>query len=228
MLDSDGHLVAGADVIPALGAYPTYLWKPGEIVGTHQAVKIPAHADAGKYTVEIGMYDVLSQIRLDVIDVKNTPIDSRMLVGAFKVAPIDRITFSPSKSQRAEFSHAIAMIGFDAPEKIAPGDEAGLTLYWQSLAPMRDDYTVFAHLLDPNGKIVAQADHQPQDGQYPTSIWDMGEQVRDDFSIHIPSDLPAQEYRLEIGWYDVKTARRLILNDGTDHIFLKTRLKLER
>jgi 4-amino-4-deoxy-L-arabinose transferase-like glycosyltransferase len=227
VLDSDGRLVAGADVIPALGAYPTYLWKPGEIVGTHQVVKVPAHVDAGKYTVEVGMYDVLSGNRLDVIDESNTPVDSRMIAGAFKVTPSDSVVLSPSQKQIAEFNHAIAMIGFDAPETIKPGEDAAFTLYWQTLAEPGNDYTVFAHLLDPNGKIVAQADHQPQDGQYPTSIWDIGEQIRDDFSIHIPSDLPAEEYRLEIGWYDVKTARRLILNDGTDHIFLNTRLKLE-
>ena len=150
------------------------------------------------------------------------------MVGAFKVAPSDRVIISPSQSQRAEFNHAIALIGFDAPENIKPGEDAAFTLYWQTRAEPGNDYTVFAHLLDPNGKIVAQADHQPQDGQYPTSIWDIGEQVRDDFAIHIPSDLPAAEYRVEIGWYDVKTARRLILNDGTDHLLLNTRLKLER
>lgn len=226
VLDTDEHLVVGADVIPALDAYPTDLWKPGEIVATHHALKIPAATEPGKYTVEIGMYNVLNQVRLDALDVSGKAVDSRAIVGTFKVTASATKTFNPSHSQRAEFNHSIALIGFDVPAKVASGGDMGITLYWQSLAVVSSDYTVFVHLLDAGGKIIAQADHQPQGGQYPTSIWDVGEQVDDDFSLVLPPNLPGGQYQLEIGWYDLKTGKRLISADGVDHVILNTRLEL--
>jgi 4-amino-4-deoxy-L-arabinose transferase-like glycosyltransferase len=228
VLDIQEHVVVGADVIPALGAYPTYLWKAGEIVATHHALKIPANAKPGKYIVEIGMYNVLNQDRLDVLDANGAPADSRVIIGTLKVLPSRVAVYTPSHSQRAEFDHAIALTGFDVPADVAPGGDAKVTLYWQSLATVSEDYTVFVHLLDARGRIVAQADHQPQAGQYPTSIWDVGEQVRDDFSLTVPTHLSDGSYRFEIGWYDLSTGKRLALSDGADHLLLDTALEVGR
>ena len=90
------------------------------------------------------------------------------------------------------------------------------------------DAHVSIYLLDARGRIVAQADHQPQAGQYPTSIWDVGEQVRDDFSLTVPTHLSDGSYRFEIGWYDLSTGKRLALSDGADHLLLDTALEVGR
>ena len=68
---------------------------------------------------------------------------------------------------------------------------------------MERDYTLFAHVVDANGAIVAQSDHQPQDRRYPTSIWDVNEQVRDEFTLEIPASVPNGKYQVKIGWYKI-------------------------
>ena len=76
----------------------------------------------------------------------------------------------------------------------APGpDHAwGLTLYWQAIAPVDRDYSVFVHAsdrdrIDTPEAIVAQADSfAPVYGWYPTSRWSPGEIVRDDYRIDVP------------------------------------------
>ena len=82
----------------------------------------------------------------------------------------------------------------------APGpDHAwGLTLYWQAIAPVDRDYSVFVHasdrdVIDTPEAIVAQADSfAPVYGWYPTSRWSPGEIVRDDYRIDVPPDRSAK------------------------------------
>jgi 4-amino-4-deoxy-L-arabinose transferase-like glycosyltransferase len=217
-LDVNEDTVAIADLFPALNAYPTYLWKPGEIIPTHHRIPVPARTRAGKYAIEIGMYD-LAQNRLERMDVA----DNRVIVGAIKIAPRATATFAPTRSQVATFDARIALEGYDLPNARA-GEAATLKLYWRARAELDRDYTVFVHLLDARGQIVAQADHQPHAGNYPTSIWDAGEIVRDEFSVNVPN--APGKYTLRIGWYDVQSGARLMLDDGTDFVLLDTALEV--
>jgi len=87
-----------------------------------------------------------------------------------------------------------------------------LTFYWQARREMGEDYTVFVHLLDGE-EIVAQADSQPQDGDYPTSIWDEGEVVIDKHRL-TTGELPPGEHDLWAGIYLLETMERLPVIDA--------------
>lgn len=80
-----------------------------------------------------------------------------------------------------------------------------VTLAWQAVAKIDQDYTVFVHLLDTSGNIAGQLDRPP--AGYPTSDWRPGELVLDEFTF----DLPAQPgpFRLETGFYYLPTLERL-------------------
>jgi len=79
---------------------------------------------------------------------------------------------------------------------------------------MDADYSVFAHLLGPDGQILAQHDGWPADDRYPTSAWDPGEIVTDARKLDT-AGLPAGTYRLAVGMYDLRTMQRLPLRaDG--------------
>jgi hypothetical protein len=76
---------------------------------------------------------------------------------------------------------------------------------------MNEDYTVFIHLVDANGQLVAQMDGQPFQGRYPTSWWSPGELIVDRRSA--PAIAPGK-YRLLVGWYRLSDGSRLPLADG--------------
>ncbi len=100
----------------------------------------------------------------------------------------------------------------------AAGAQVNLTLYWQALRPMDQDYTVFVHLLDSTGRIVTQVDRQPQAYTYPTGWWATGEVVPDEMLLDIPAGAPPGPYRLRVGLYDAETEERLplVAGDGRD------------
>ncbi|MBI4789485.1 MAG: glycosyltransferase family 39 protein [Chloroflexi bacterium] len=224
LLDVTEQVAANADILPALGAYNTFLWKPGELIPTHHTIQVPRRTPPGQYRVEVGLYNVLSQNRLDVLDARGNAAESRVVIGTVKVAPRQTLAYNPEHPQRIVFGdNLIALLGYDIR------DDRQVTLYWQALSEMDRDYTVFVHVLDREGKIVAQNDHQPQDGNYPTGIWEPGENVRDDFALTIPDNAPDGTYRIMIGWYDFKTGARLPVRDaGGDAAMLDLPLEVRR
>jgi hypothetical protein len=99
----------------------------------------------------------------------------------------------------------------DAPE---PDGILRLTLYWQALGQMDQDYTVFTHLIDSSNRIWAQHDSQPQGGRHPTSQWVEGEVVVDEHELILPDDAAPGEYQIEVGMYHWVSGERLAVSEG--------------
>lgn len=217
LLDAQDNVAANYDSIPGLGIYPTWLWKPSEVVATHHPLRIPNRAKPGRYTLEIGLYDVLNGERVDNVDEKGASIDNRLVIGQIKVAPPGSRTFVPSHLQTAQFDDGIALLGHDLQADDNAPHSYHLVLYWKALSPVTRDYTVFVHILDARGNIIAQADHQPQYGNYPTSIWDENEQVRDETELALPDAAPPGTYQIKVGLYDLATNKRLSVRDAVGH-----------
>jgi hypothetical protein len=101
-----------------------------------------------------------------------------------------------------------------------------LTLAWQALRPPQENYTVFVHLLSPDGACcVWQQDAMPRQNQYPTGRWLGDEVVVDSYEI----DLTGVETAVTLwpwGLYLAETGRRLAVS-GTatgadDAVFLRS------
>jgi hypothetical protein len=94
-----------------------------------------------------------------------------------------------------------------------------LLLDWRATARIDKDYTVFVHLVDENGQIVASEDAQPQNGSAPTSKWKQDNLVVDPHILPIPSNVKlGGSYRLEVGLYDLPASRRLGILDATNSV----------
>ncbi|MCJ7738433.1 MAG: DUF4625 domain-containing protein, partial [Anaerolineae bacterium] len=68
LLDADGRLVAGSDLVPAEGTRPTTGWVAGEVITDPHVLSVPDTAPSGEYGIEVGIYDPLSGNRLPVSD----------------------------------------------------------------------------------------------------------------------------------------------------------------
>ncbi|MBM4466003.1 MAG: phospholipid carrier-dependent glycosyltransferase, partial [Chloroflexi bacterium] len=93
---------------------------------------------------------------------------------------------------------------------VKPGDSLQVTLYWQSLAEVNQDYSVFVHLLDENELIVTQRDMYPGQGLYPTSLWAAGEAIANRYVLVLPETaFTPNQAQLAVGLYDFATGERL-------------------
>jgi hypothetical protein len=98
---------------------------------------------------------------------------------------------------------------------IKPGENLDLTLYWRSTKPIEQSYTVFTHILDNEGQLLAQQDNLPENGKYLTSWWMAGEIITDLYSISIPEHMQAQsDASLVVGLYDLSSGERLLVDQS--------------
>jgi len=105
---------------------------------------------------------------------------------------------------------AIRLVGYElATPNLDPGDELRLALHWQADARPEAEYTVFVHVLNDVGELVAQRDSMPQDDTLPTIHWPVGLLIDDVHLIPLPPDTPPGEYHVVIGMYTWQTGERL-------------------
>jgi len=203
--------------------FPTSAWRAGEIVRGQLPITIPSHAKNG--TVDL---------RVLLMDEKGLEIGNLDLA-PFTIEKTDRVFVKPNvqTAQSANFSNLVALVGYDSPASVKPGETLKLVLYWQARGTLRVDkpYTVFVHLLGGDGKPIAQKDAEPLNGARPTTGWVANEYIADPYDLAIKADTAPGKYQVEIGWYDAKDpafARLQVLDDGGapagDHVILKTSL----
>ena len=117
-----------------------------------------------------------------------------------------------------DFDAPIRLIGYEVPRvTIKRGDPIALILYWQAMSKIDKDYTMFAHLVAPDGNIAAQYNNRPRKGALPTTVWGPDHYVADSILIPINSGVATGSgYKIEIGWYDSATQQRLAVIDSRD------------
>ncbi|HEX2916819.1 MAG TPA: phospholipid carrier-dependent glycosyltransferase [Chloroflexia bacterium] len=105
------------------------------------------------------------------------------------------------------------------------GEIIGLSVYWQVLNRLPQDYVVYIHLQpeDKPDTNSASRDTQPFMGVFPTSQWKPGELLTDTPNLALPANLPPGKYNLVMGLYqnDGKFTP-LPLADGAGSITLGT------
>lgn len=134
-----------------------------------------------------------------------------------------------------ELNGSLAMVGYyvtlngrplDPAESIAveAGDELAVTLIWDSLDTIVEDYSVFVHLLGEDGSLIAQHDGTPLFGTRPTSSWMIGERLLDRHVIEISAEMGGRNGRLVAGMYLVDETGMVVrqqFDNNQDAIWLR-------
>jgi hypothetical protein len=201
--DAQGNLIGRREAIPFGGRFDTQRWAPGQLFRDDYDLPIDATAARGIATIQVSVRGVYESPPLLPIDGANT---DRFEIGRLKVLGALQPVPAPQHPLAAEFAHeGERLIKFDGYDAQMSGDQATLTLHWRCLKQPDRDYTLFIHVLDASGAIIAQQDAQPAQGTYPTGMWDPDEQVLDRHMI----ELPERASSLRIGWYAPPDGARL-------------------
>ena len=202
--------------------YSTLFWAPEEIVVDGFALEVAPDTPAGVYWLNVGWYrEVAGQAQsLPIVnpDSGESRGETALTIGPFKVggAPagvtIDQV--SPQVELNTRLGDQLKLSGVDVTQP--DPSEIILTFYWEPLDALITDYTVFIHVRNEAGDIVAQKDSPPLQGAYPSSLWDRGEIIRDRVEVSLP-DLEPGHYEIVIGLYDFASQQRLIIENSVDN-----------
>jgi len=200
------------DTYPGNGNYPTTEWKVGECIRDVYRVRIREEMPGpmlGHLRVAVHKYPIKEDLpAFDSTGKEITPIFGRLkLTGAAKSSIVSPPM--PSHPIRVNLGGEIELRGWDAPSVVRRGDAVEIVLYWEALADVPSDYTVFLQFLGEDGRPVAQRDAKPQDGFYPTDLWEKGEWIVDRHRLVVPANTPQGEYDLVVGMYRLETMTRL-------------------
>ena len=210
LLDADWYTIAHVGAVPYQGRYATLLWSPGDIfLDRYTLPPAAASAAPGRGRVVLSLHPWHEPETALPVTVNGVPVGNELTVAYLKIAPLNPPIYQPKWEINTTFAQEAILLGYDAPETAVPGASLPIVLYWQALAPSGRDYTVFIHLLDRDGSLVAQADGPPQQNRYPTSIWESGEQIKDEHILHLLPDLSTGSYQLVVGLYDLESGQRL-------------------
>ncbi len=93
---------------------------------------------------------------------------------------------------------------------VSPGSVLKVRACWEGLAVMKQDYTVFVHLIGRENARVGERHTYPGLGRFPTSRWPPGLAFCDVYRVRVSDWAPVPElYDVVIGLYDADTGERL-------------------
>jgi hypothetical protein len=119
-------------------------------------------------------------------------------------------TWTPQPVQ-ASLEDVAVLLAADATARPELG-VAEVTLYWLALRETAQNYKAFVHLLGPDGSVIAQHDGDPVGGYTPTTRWRPGQIIADRHVLALPEGLPAGEFGLRAGLYQVDPLRNLLVD----------------
>ena len=168
-----------------------------------QSLSVPALAQLENYPHNVDLRgEAVEQAQLSaaIRDADQVFIAEYDPAGSVKIVEAGNLTTQPPGQSIAAFDARLqlAEAAFDA-------DRQRLTLIWNCLAPLSTDETIFVHVFDANGQLVAQADGAPLRDLFPLSECRSGEQIRDIRSVSLLDGAST----VKVGVYNRVTQQRL-------------------
>ncbi len=204
-----GHYVT----YPGAGALRTSQWEEGAIYADEYLISIHSAA-TGRYPFDLHIEweDLAGDNSIIATNAEGDDIHPVLLdIGAVVSARLQDTASGfieiPSDMQ-PNFDESITLQRY-----LVDRDLNELVLHWKAEAAPAENYTVFVHMLDEAGDIIAQADAPPR---LPTKYWRWGETYA---TYHkLPEEWPLLDYAVSVGWY---------INDGLGYPKIQYRHQIE-
>lgn len=205
LLGQKQTLVGNVDTWTGGGLRPTSSWRVGEIYKDRYVITLdPKSKTPSKLLLDVALWEKDSSQKLPITDETGNVLKSV----TFEVGLLDSaqpLMATPQSRADSTLEGGIKLIGYDLPANPTASQPITLTLYWLTSSLMQNDYTVFVHIFDSQGKRVAQADSPPMNGDWLTSMWQVNRIVIDPHTF----TLPLGQYTIRVGMYDPQTVEPL-------------------
>jgi hypothetical protein len=205
---------------PGRGNYPTQAWTPERVIADRYQLRLPAsNAPTQAWQLLVALYNTDSGDRL-AAHLDGQAVGKGLVLTTLRVP--GRSADCPeqtnlreavffSEPAPGESNEVIALTTATVEQEPGPGGtEIQVSLCWEGLSVTSRDYTVFVHLLDEDGSLVATGDGPPMQGAFPTGLWQPGDKVHDVHVVPLNDvDLTKGQYQIGVGLYDLDSGERL-------------------
>jgi hypothetical protein len=204
VLDSQGNPISQQELKPI--SRKMYRWRDDGLIVEQHPLHLPQDLSGGLYFVRLGFFDPKTDTRLPAFNSNGQPLGDEFIAGPLFVSGASEQPLQPERQLSAKLGDNFELLGYS----VKSGEQAvTVTLFWKTVASTETNFTIFLQLLDDQNQVIAQVDTQPLANVYPTSRWQSGEIVFDQFTL----PAPVGGHRLITGMYDVATGQRLPIYD---------------
>lgn len=201
-----GERLAGDDVYMGRWLLAASYWQINQIMPDIHHLTLPPTLAPGAYKLVAGLY-LSAADWLPVVNAAGTPQgNSVQLAWVKRPIPVPDLLPTNTLSISAVLANSFALQQAYASQIVSGSVE--LKLAWRALRSRPDtDATIFVHLVDAAGNLLAQEDARPLGGQYPTFIWDKDEIVVTTHQLHLANINEA--IQVFVGMYTFPSLSRL-------------------
>jgi hypothetical protein len=175
LINNRGDIFVQSDWPPLTAAGGTSSWSPNQVITDRRSLWLPPDTPPGDYDLQFVVYDPASGQPLgQPLVIPNIPVDPAQITPPLTALPI------PNPIHNSQFTihnSQLIPIGSVLPEKIQPGQEMWLWLYWQALAPFSKDQQEIIRLSLSDGENIVATDFPLTESVGPLDSWQPG-QVR--------------------------------------------------
>lgn len=212
LLDANGNAFGKRISEPVDAKGPTSLWRRGVTISDAFELPVPANTHSGEFRFEVALVNPIAPDQSLAI----SESADRLLLDPFQVTkePVNPSTIRFPLSLQFGQPSLVTLLGYDLEQtSVRGGGTIRLVLYWKANQPIKTDFSIFLHLLDSAGNMVAQQDGPPQNGDAPSSWWQPGDMLADSHQVMVPIDIKPGHYSLLFGVYDPSNGTRLSIAD---------------
>jgi hypothetical protein len=214
LVRSDGQEIARHEGYP--WGIPTSAWEIGQILPDGHELHIPENTPPGYYRVEVSFYDPLAFESLTVANPwTEEALGTSFIADYIEVAGLSKEPTIPLEPVTI-FEEPLGLDGIALDGDLRPTIPLSITIFWKVMGDISQPYTMFVHLVDANGQIVAQRDQPPLGGFIPMDKWHPMSSMIDNVIVVPPDTLAAGRYELRVGLYNPIDGERLKIVEGTE------------
>lgn len=237
LLDRADHTVAHGDYVlwgKSAGLDLFDLKHSGDLTDGHYIrvplrVSLPANLPTGAYALQLVVFRDPSFANVPLKTNTGATVDPIVLgqiaIGSSTDLGTPGIMAIPHR-ERATFGKSLDLLGYGVTTTdTAAGEDVQVALYWQARQKPSKNYTVSVQVLAPDGKLLAQSDSFPAEGNFPTSDLIPGEVLRDVHHVTIPKNRLTSRVEIIADVYLLATMQRLPVHvpgvsESSDHVVL--------
>ncbi len=186
-----GSSVVTATGVTGDGLTPIGGWPAGQPVRDMQSLPLPFETRSGLYRLDMEMQTedgrVIGRAHLGMLEVRDYPH-----------TPVATDIPNRVNARVGE----LRLLGYSVSQPPARSIPLDIYTYWQVESPVARDGVIFLHVIDPDGRLVAQDDNPPEYGRRSTLTYRPEDGIAQLHRIILPFLAPEGEYRLYAGIYN--------------------------
>jgi len=163
------------------------------------------------------------RVRLSDLPDPQNPYATPALPKGFGASVLPRAgAFAQPQTQIRATWDALELLGYSIGAADAPKRNLEATLFFHSLAAIKDDYTFSIKVRDEKNRVWGQEDKWLGDNSYATTQMSAGDLVIEKFYPGLNACAPAGDYRVSAEMYNPRTGQVATLADGSTVVSLAT------